>query len=148
MNTLNELYEMPPKEIDHHFTVLTGHGYSYLPDSFDPYGWEVYEDPNKKVEIRYIKNHCYDGRRVWILATVWFEGIPVMAIQNAGREGDDFSRMFVTNEDQYCNMVNYLKQFQTGEGDYPLPIYDPNEVRSDLTNFYNQGLQDEFEYHF
>ena len=58
-----------------------------------------------------IKTHAYDfedERRFWILCSVWYEGKPFMITQNAGREGEDFVRRFVTDKVVYKEAFKHI----------------------------------------
>lgn len=138
-----ELYEMAPERVDLDVTVLFGCYFCHVPEIQH---LDLDTARNKRVEIRYLKDFAFDGRRIWRLATVWLDGGPVMVIQNAGREGDDFSRRIVTDEGLYVQMVKYLaslvsvtekleKTEMAGMGD---------EVVG-LTWFHGHGLTDPFE---
>lgn len=99
-----------------------------------------FEKMNSKMEMRVYKNHNFDGRRRWVLASIWFEGKPVMIIQNAGREGDDHTARFITDHNSYAKMVAYLLSFK--EEDSSCDVYRENEDIPNLTEFYGYSLED------
>jgi hypothetical protein len=101
-----ELYARKPERVDHIVGVLGGFYYNHMPEIDD--GYMPYEDPNKRIAIRYYKDFDFDGRRFWRLAAVCFDGLPFMIIQNAGREGDDHHRRFITDLHQYKDAVKYV----------------------------------------
>lgn len=88
---------------------------------------------NTRVQIRALEYHEFDYRRYWELATVWFDGKPVMITQNAGREGDDHSKSFITDAVVYGEMLGYLISLAGVDND---DLIDPNVPRGDLTAFY------------
>lgn len=97
--TPNELYNLKPIRSDFDVAILFGCYYNHMPEIEHLYTLPVPD--NTRVEIRYYKDHSYDGRRIWRLASVWLDGYPFMIIRNAGREGDDFADRFITNEAKY-----------------------------------------------
>ena len=80
-----------------------------------------------RAEVRFLKDWNFDGRRVWILATVWLDENPVMILQSAGREGRDHSKRFIVDEVQFIELCEHVQSM--------LPIaYDGN----DLTGFHDE----------
>ena len=138
-----ELYEMEPQEISHRPCELAGCYYNHIKESgIDGYelGWDVETD---RLEIRIIKHHNFDHRRFWRLATVWFDGKPVMVIQNAGRDGDDFRRRIITDADSFramCSHIASLKPVTDIED-----VVDPQSDVDGLTDFYGNHLGGMFE---
>lgn len=143
MTTPNELYAMTPEEISNDVGRLIGCYYNHIPE-IDEYG-NLYHIKTPRIEIKYLKDWCYDGRRVWRLATVWFWDKPVMIIQNAGREGDDHHARFITDPKQYKEMIQYIIALM----EIPEPeledVYKPDEDIEGLTEFYDQSLDGYFE---
>lgn len=141
--TPNELYAMPTTEVGD-LDWLKGSRYNHVCEIEGLYiPWDAKSD---RVEIRVIKDFCFDGRRIWRLATVWFDGGPVMVIQNAGREGDDFSNRFITDKDAFRQMCVHLRDLFAPEVDEPYyNCYTGDDVIPELISFYGQSLQDTFE---
>lgn len=115
----------------------------------DLYRLDPLSERDKRVEIRYWKDHMYSCyRRIWRLAGVYFDGKPVMIIQNAGREGDDFRARIVTDVDSYRKLIQYLgRLLYEVEGDTPVDdVHDPSvDLGDKLTSFYYQSLDGYFE---
>lgn len=106
--TANDLYLKKPEKVTRELDgYLWGHYFNHVPEIVDHYS-EAWTR-NNRVEIYLYKDFNLDHRRIWRLASVWFYGAPVMVIQNAGREGDDHAKRFVTNVAQYEAMVAYLR---------------------------------------
>jgi translation initiation factor RLI1 len=68
-----------------------------------------------------------------------------MIIQNAGREGDDHYKRFITDEFTYISMVQYIKSlipvsFETKIQD----VVDPEEEIEKLDKFYDGELNGYF----
>lgn len=154
--TPNELYNRTPEQTDTDINMLIGCYYNHIPEISDT---DLFLGSDKisaiqeqltwsqKVQIKYYKKHCFDGRRVWILASVWFDGSPVMIIQNAGREGDDWAERFITDPHQYVQMVKYINSlipFEVDERD--ADVVNPNKEIRNLTAFYNYSLNDYFDH--
>lgn len=111
--------------------------YTHLPEVVDL--WSIETQTSDRIEFKFIKDH-HNGRRVWLLCTVWFDGVPVMITQNAGREGDDFARRYVTNAKQFDAMVKHLEKLVSAQN---LPVYDvvdPNTAFPELIEFYGERL--------
>jgi len=107
--TPKELYTRTPERIDNNVNRLYGCYFNHVPEiRAVPYCGDFLEDKAKRIEIHYFKDFCFDGRRTWTLAGVKFDGEFIMIIQNAGREGDDYTERFITNKDGYPDMVAYI----------------------------------------
>lgn len=120
--TPKDLYQRPPESITNEIMCLRGFYYNHIPEISEfQLPWE---DPNKRIAIHYYKNYSFDGRRYWALAGVYFDGVPVMIIQNAGREGDDHAKRFVTNADSYQKMLVYLNSLNPLKGEVELVNVD------------------------
>jgi len=146
----SELYAREPEETTFELGSLIGCYYNFIPEALgEEFQHLLYRDEmkkNNKVEVRTYKYFDFDGRRFWKLAGVFFDGFPVMITQNAGREGDDHTARFITNEHAYKKMVAYIKAM--------LPISDEEEITDivsadddfpGLTDFYGNNLDGFFE---
>src|SRR5574343_210222 len=51
-------------------------------------GFDIYQYPPERMEIRLLKYHSFDSKYLWILGTVWFDSLPVMVFQRGGRYGE------------------------------------------------------------
>lgn len=113
MTTFKELMENPIESVDNDFCVLMGCYYNHLEEDIDQYRMDYDKiKAQDRVEIRYYKDWCYDGRRVWKLYSVWLDGELVMMCKNAGREGDDHSGRAIFNKELYVQLVQYIKTFE------------------------------------
>lgn len=107
--------------------------------------WDLNGIESDRVEIKIIKEFHFDSRRFWRLATVWFDGYPVMITRNSGREGDDFSDRFITDKAQFTKMCIHIHSLASK---FPDEIADIVEVDVDipgLTEFYGNRLDGYFE---
>lgn len=144
--TPQQLYNREPESINNDISVLWGCYYCHVPELENPMiGHNSIN--SDRVQIKYYKNHCFDGRRVWILASVWFDQLPVMIIQNAGREGDDWAERYITEVERYCLMIEHIQSIlpitiQTNPDD---TVDQHNDIQS-LSSFYNYDLDGYFDY--
>ncbi len=141
--TPNELYKREPVSTSHDLWPLCGCYYNHLPELQERLSSEAF-DGNEKVEVRYYKDFNFDYRRVWRLASVWYDGRPVMIVQNAGREGDDHRRRFITDLVAYGEMIGYLIALFPRELEQPEDVVDPDTEVVGLTSFYNCELDGVF----
>lgn len=140
-----EIYALPSESETQDLNCLKGCYYNHVPELGDD--WWV-ENGNNKVVIKTIKEFYFDYRRFWALRTVWFDEVPVMVIQNAGREGDDHDARYITNENAYREMIVYIKTLIPVEQIEELPdLLGENIDLSSLTNFYGNELNGYFERH-
>jgi hypothetical protein len=105
--------------------------------------YDIPVENNTRIEIRVIKDFSYDGRRCWRLHTVWFDGQPVMVIQNAGKEGVDYVNRCITNGVLFLSMCNYINGLLQLDPQ-TVVIEDANDKTLDLGNFYGQDLDGYF----
>lgn len=152
----NDIYKLPEdpdmREINrvpaNSLYILQGFSYDHVPEFRDQVS-SIVPEYNTKITMKIHKEFDYDHRRFWRLASVWFEGNPVMIIQNAGREADDCARRYITDAIRFREMIMYLYSLpQYGQVDDALKdVIDPDEDRDDLDTFYGQSLQGPFERH-
>ncbi len=148
--TPNELYMRIPENSHYDLEYLIGFYYNHIPEI------EEISDANEKeqrVLIKEYKNFDFDGRRIWRLASVWFDDNnladfghkPVMIIQNAGREGDDRTGRFITDEKLYMEMIIYLRSLVKEDRPITSDVVDPDVDINNLTSFYGNELDGHFE---
>lgn len=94
---------------------------------------------NERVKIHYHADKDFDSRRGWVLASVWFDSMPVMIIQKSGREYEDFQKRFITNLLAFREMEEYLRTLVVNEA-YFDDVIDPLENRDDLDTFHGYSL--------
>jgi hypothetical protein len=132
----------PIKEEINDLEILQNHVEELIDQYFN--GWAPLYDmgkKNKKIVIKFYRYFWFDPRRFWAIASVWFEGKPVMLIQNAGREGDDYHKRFITDQKQFESMCNYLttlnpQTYVPGSSD----IYSADDDQGDLGSFYGENM--------
>jgi hypothetical protein len=139
-----ELYVRHPETTDNNIGILRGYSYNHIPEMDDGISLP-WKDPNCRIEIRYYSDQCPDGRRIWRLASVWFldsnnEWLPFMIVQNAGREGDDYSDRFITAPDTYDLAIKYLASLVEPDEAQETDIVDPAQDIETLDNFYGARL--------
>lgn len=143
-----ELYERKPESVSNDLKILKGCYYDHIFELNLEDGLIEQIDNNEKIQIKYYKYHSFDSRRIWSLASVWFDGSPVMIIQNAGREGDDHHAKFVTDEIKYIEMLQYINELLPKHTYNVKDFYGEDQDIPNLTNFYGNELDGYFEYHW
>lgn len=141
----SELYARVPEEISYDLYGLLD-GYSnHIPEVADIVSFDHEENERtKRVQVCYYKNFMFDCRRFWSLGGVFFDGKPVMIIQNAGREGTDFHGRFVTDREQYFEMVKYILTLIDPEKQGDPDVYPVDEDIEGLDEFYGNKLDGYF----
>ena len=118
----NDLYAREPEKEFHPFSeanpalqhpsvlleYFIGVYYNHLAPDIDPYAITGI-NRSTQVVIKVLRDFHFDHRRFWRLSTVWFNNAPVMIIQNAGREGDDFKKRYITDPDKFIEMLNHIR---------------------------------------
>lgn len=153
--TPNELYNRVPENSYYDLECLIGFYYDHIPEIDMNIGYEINAANEKKqrVLIREHKFFDFDGRRFWRLASVWFDDNnladlrhkPVMIIQNAGRDGDDYAERFITDERLYMEMIIYIRSLMDATGVNVRDVVDPDVDINNLTSFYGNELDGHFE---
>lgn len=146
--TPNDVYALPTQEITRNPHILVGCYYDFLEDSgIDSYDlqYDACQD-SMRLEIRAHKYFNFDGRRFWRLATVWFDNKPVMIIQNAGREGDDHRKRFITDPSLFWEMVAHIRTLIKHKEPELKDVVDPEAILGRmLIDFYNNSYDGYFE---
>lgn len=110
--TARELYLKTPEKsypLEDPQGILVGFFYNHIPElPWDVINSQANIKPSKRVTIKIYKEFYFDSRRFWRLASVWLDQQPVMIIQNAGREGDDFSERYITDKTLYEHLIYHL----------------------------------------
>lgn len=136
-----EIYTIEPESVSNELGTLKGFYYDHIPEITENL-WGVETD---RIEINTLKDFDFDGRRCWTLRTVWFDGEPIMILQNAGREGDDHAKRFITDLPLYKKMVVYIKSLLPTDDLSGGVVIDAEEGREDLISFYGNELFGVFE---
>jgi len=152
--TPNELYYNRVPENSHYdLDYLIGFYYNHIPEIDEIDGISDANEKEQRVLIKEYKNFDFDGRRIWRLASVWFDDNnlanfghkPVMIIQNAGREGDDSTGRFITDEQLYKEMIMHIRTLVKGRPYETSDVVDPDVDINNLTSFYGNDLDGHFE---
>ena len=148
MTTIAEIYNLPPVHKDFlDFSNFNGCYYKHIPEIQE--GEIDYSSIPKNSPLRIVIHGLYDerdGRRFWVIWSAWFEDKPFMLMRNAGREGDDSAKRYVTNSDLYYKAIIYLKSFSNR----PLlnnEVVDKDKDIINLTNFYGHSLESSYHQH-
>lgn len=112
---------------------LFGCYYSHIPEvERHSINYELADKCN--ISVGYFKYKDFDDRRIWALGKVMLDNVPFMIIQNAGREGDDWSERYIFNEEVYNKAVSVLRSCYEKEENYDLASVD-DELKG-LVEFY------------
>jgi hypothetical protein len=106
----------------------------------------AYIEASDRIRILVHKDFDFDGRRTWTLLSVWFEDVPFMITQTAGREARDHRKCFITNINVYRSFVQHLHlimHYDYREIDDEL-ILDPDDHCDEIAAFYGQTLDGPF----
>lgn len=136
--TAKEIYALIPREESKEIDVIGPDNYNFLEELNDSRG--LYDIKNELIIIKYYVSHCFDGRRIWELASVWYDGTPFMIFQRGGREGDDHTARFITDEKTFEEALDYIRSLMPKETIND--IIDPEKNLLELTDFYNHTLSD------
>jgi len=142
MTTCNFLYAYPSESETTKLDVLRGCYFDHIKEC------ELYENSQltkvvqERVRIKFLKDHNFDFRRIWRLATVWFDDKPVMVIQNAGREGDDHRTRFITDVSRFNDMCDYIKALCVTKCSVYTDVVDADSDIENLTYFYGYDLSE------
>ncbi len=145
--TPNDVYALPVQEVERNPSVLVGCYYNHLEGSgINEWDFQWTNEESDRLEIRIHKYFDFDGRRFWRLATVWIDNTPVMVIQNAGREGDDHRRRFITDEKAFRVMCVHVMEFLQLKEEPLKDVVDPDTtIGRPLIDFYGNSLDGYFE---
>lgn len=133
-----ELYAMKPVSVHHFLYHLIN---VHLNDEVSPYDLDLdVVEAEKRIEVRELVNHDFDGRRVWMLRTIWFDGKPVMVVSASGRDADEYHDRWITDGNQYADMIRYLRSFtpQTQERGF----VEASAKIPAMTEFYGSTIHD------
>lgn len=103
-----ELLTLPVEKSDRDANALLVRYTSLLPFGDFDAGWYLALQDVPRIEIKYLKDFCYDGRRTWTLGYVEFDGTVVMMFNKAGREGDDHYDAAHFDKEKVVEMTTYL----------------------------------------
>ncbi|MFC5412197.1 hypothetical protein ACFPMF_22925 [Larkinella bovis] len=140
-----DLYNRLPEREDNDLSVLVGYYFNHIPElsSFLELDKQITADC-QQVIIKYYKDHYFDNRRIWRLASVWYDQFPVMIIQNAGLEGEEHHRRFITDLPRYHQLIDYLKGLLTRQAVALNDIFAPHTDIDGLDMFHGHSLDSLF----
>ena len=97
------------------------------------------------IEVRYLKQHCFDGRRTWVMAIAYWKDIPFMIYKNYGRDNDEYMECYVTNREVMMDFINSLLNVKYTKEQPKPDVSEDDEISID---FYQCNLlnKDSFVY--
>lgn len=157
--TPNELYQREPERVILPFEVARDHMTDYFAGVYYNHLQEIdvdlYRicsvDASDEVEIKVYKDFDFDGRRFWRLSSAWFRGKPVMIMQNAGREGDDYVGRFITDYPLFNTMVIHIEgliRLKICREAAIKDVVNPDNQVPNLDDFYGNSLDGYFTRYF
>lgn len=149
---INELLALTPEKESTDIRILFGFYYNHIKElkigGIYEDNWSYLRETLKeqdRIVIKYYKEHYFDYRRIWALASVYFDGKPVMVIQNAGREGDDYSRRYIIDKANYIKMIQFIPTLIQPSIDLEIRnVVDPEQDIEGLDEFYGYKLNGYF----
>lgn len=133
--TPNQLYQCTPLRTTNNLEHLAYSCYNHLKELGQPFVDHCWNLSCPSIEIRFLEESRIDHRRIWQLATVWFQKRPVMIIQNAGREGDDHVRRFITDKEHFIKLCQHVSRMLPVDEPDDECIIDPGTDQPKLTHF-------------
>lgn len=118
LSNCSEVYKLPyywtSTKISNY---LMGCYYNYFPEVGTFYNYNLnpdFEKENTRIITKIHMHYKRDTRRYWRLASVWYINedyieIPFMVIQNAGREGDDYTTRIISDKCTFLEACNYFR---------------------------------------
>lgn len=99
---------------------------------------------SERVETKYIRETCFDGRRTWELGYTTFDGNVAFFFAGWGRDGiDGYKHRIYGDGSTYNNLVGYIKSLCPAETEN---FTDPNVCDDDqadgFTTFYGLKLSE------
>lgn len=134
----NDLYALPAEKPGP-LSGLISTEHTFIPEVG---GWspEVDVVTSDRIRIDILKEVTFDHRHIWRLSTVWFDDLPVMIMQNAGREGDDHASRLITDAARYQDMVAHLKELLPSLPEPWMGEYGTADNITNLTCFYRRSF--------
>lgn len=104
-------------------------------------------DNQGRMQVKLVGHDNGDGYRYATLVTIWYNGCPVMIVQEAGRGGRDHQRRWITDVLEYKALCRYLRSqiivnIDPDEDDIVSP--DAFVYAEDLYNFYGATFGDAY----
>lgn len=139
LNNCSEVYKLPYYWTSTRISsYLMGCYYNYFPEVGAFYNYNLnpdFEKENTRIITKVHMHYYRDTRRYWRLASVWYideEGneVPFMVIQNAGREGDDYSTRIISNKYTFLEAANYFRDLILNSAN--IEQFIKNEIKKEL----------------
>lgn len=156
--TINKLVNEVYSNEESDCSKLIGFYYNHIPElAYDKYfgGWDKFYESGLRVKT--IAHYGYDSRRYWDLSLVFYKEIPIMLIQNAGREGDDHRSRYIFNVETYKQCIEDLSVVDDDDKDINLEninleetfiVYDLDAENVNYLRFYGNDIDNNEEYDF
>lgn len=152
--TVRELYELTPEKIVSgrdviYYTELISDHLIEETEQFKFSSWEYAADyyhmenipDDFPIEVRYLKEHCFDGRRTWVMAIAYWRNVPFCIYKNYGRDNDEYTEHYITNREVMNDFIDSLNKYKIiKKEDIIEDVLEDEEIS---VAFYNANLLDE-----
>lgn len=138
-----ELLSLPVEKSDRDANTLLVRYTSLLPFGDFDVGWYAGLQDVPRIEIKYLKDFCYDGRRTWTLGYVEFDGTAIMMFNRAGREGDDHYDAAYFDKEKVVEMTTYLLSLIEEPSDFKVSSLEDDA--GSFEEFYGDSIHSPFE---
>lgn len=138
-----ELLSLPVEKSDRDANILLGNYSSLLPFGGFDAGWYLALRDVPRIEFKYLKDFCYDGRRTWTLGYVEFDGTMIMMFNRAGREGDDHYDAAYFDKQKVVEMTTYLIGLIEEPSDFKVSSLEDDA--GPFEEFYGDSIHTPFE---
>ena len=149
--TVRELYELTPEDIVYGKDVIynTELISDHLIEETDQFKFSSWEYPANfyhmkdipsdfPIEVRYLKQHCFDFRRTWVMAIAYWRNVPFCIYKNYGRDNDEYTEHYITNRKVMNDFIDSLNKYKIiEEEDIIADVLEDEEI---LIEFYNANL--------
>jgi hypothetical protein len=142
-NNLNEMFSSSNTH-----TEINGCYYNHMPEVSSDQLERQFDSAALCLKLKVHQFFDFDGRRYWCLSSLWHLGTPFMIMQNAGREGDDHAKRYITDIKTYNRAHNYVnnRRIYVEVAESESDIVNPTEpLGNKLTTFYGNTLGGYFE---
>jgi len=135
---VNKEIDVKPSEVYKWKPVETTRDLYHLEFAFENFPYDVDDEKNLRIEIRYYANHCFDGERTFSFFSVWLDDKPFMICECAGRGGTDCQEFFVTDRSLYNDAATYIQDI--GNVETEPESQSPDEDIEELGEFYGYNV--------
>ncbi len=139
MLKIKDVYAVPATVVDIADWTLRGNWFPEvgIVDMLGEDGFKTLQAEGR-LQIRKLVDEYVDGYRICMMHTIWFDGEPVLIVQDAGRSGQDHRQRWVTDAARYWALLTYMLSKVRLEADNSFDVVDPEKLvyEEDVFFFY------------